>query len=163
MLCFMLLGASALLFDSGPVHADCSCVVYVQNKTGLPASNDATGYLQYASSYTERVMNLLGWHRIVPQNNGYIPAAGGVMMMDAGAKGADPVAGHMAYVVSDPTYDYGTQLWTIHGMGHYWSGGSAASASRRYSDPRGPSAAEGSWAFFSHWRLAGRTSSCSQH
>ena len=29
------------------------------------------------------------------------------------------------------------QFWTIHGMGHYWSGGSADPASARYTDPRG--------------------------
>ena len=40
------------------------------------------------------------------------------------------------------------QLWTIHGMGHYWSGGSADPASARYSDPRGPSAAAASLGVF---------------
>ena len=54
------------------------------------------------------------------------------------------------------------QLWTIHGMGHYWSGGSADPASARYSDPRGPSAAASSWAFFSRWRLFGRLGPCAR-
>lgn len=52
------------------------------------------------------------------------------------------------------------QLWTIHGMGHYWSGGSADRSSVRYSDPRGPSAAAASWAFFSRWRLSGPKRRC---
>ena len=52
------------------------------------------------------------------------------------------------------------QFWTIHGMGHYWSGGSADPASARYTDPRGPSAASDSWAFFSRWRLSGAVESC---
>jgi poly(hydroxyalkanoate) depolymerase family esterase len=54
------------------------------------------------------------------------------------------------------------QLWTIHGMGHYWSGGSADPASARYTDPRGPSAATGSWAFFSRWRLSGPVAPCAR-
>jgi poly(hydroxyalkanoate) depolymerase family esterase len=54
------------------------------------------------------------------------------------------------------------QLWTVHGMGHYWSGGSADPASARYTDPRGPSAAAGSWAFFSRWRLSERLGPCAR-
>jgi poly(hydroxyalkanoate) depolymerase family esterase len=77
--------------------------------------------------------------------------------------GAVP-AGH-SYTVSTYANESGcpvVQLWTIHGMGHYWSGGSAAPASQRYSDPRGPSAAANSWAFFSRWRLSGPTRLCSR-
>jgi poly(hydroxyalkanoate) depolymerase family esterase len=48
------------------------------------------------------------------------------------------------------------ELWTVHGMGHFWSGGSADPSSARFSDPRGPSATAASWAFFSRWRLGGR-------
>lgn len=54
------------------------------------------------------------------------------------------------------------QFWTVHGMGHYWSGGSADAASARYSDPRGPSAAAASWAFFSRWRISGPTGPCAR-
>ena len=46
------------------------------------------------------------------------------------------------------------QFWTIHGMGHYWPGGSSDPAWSRYTDPLGPSAAVASWAFFSHLRLS---------
>jgi len=52
------------------------------------------------------------------------------------------------------------QLWTVHGMGHFWSGGSADPSVARYSDPRGPSAAAASWAFFSRWRLSGPAGPC---
>ena len=52
------------------------------------------------------------------------------------------------------------QLWTVHGMGHYWSGGSADPGSALYSDPRGPSAAAASWAFFSRWGLSGPLGPC---
>jgi poly(hydroxyalkanoate) depolymerase family esterase len=52
------------------------------------------------------------------------------------------------------------QFWTIHGMGHFWSGGSADPSVALYSDPRGPSATAASWAFFSRWRLSGPVSPC---
>ena len=52
------------------------------------------------------------------------------------------------------------ELWSIHGMGHYWSGGSADPASLRYSDPTGPNASAASWAFFSHWQRAAGGSRC---
>ena len=52
------------------------------------------------------------------------------------------------------------QFWSVHGMGHYWSGGSADPASARYSDPLGPNASAASWAFFSHWRRSGPAAVC---
>jgi poly(3-hydroxybutyrate) depolymerase len=52
------------------------------------------------------------------------------------------------------------QFWSVHGMGHYWSGGSADPASLRYSDPLGPNASAASWAFFSHWRRSRRAAVC---
>ncbi len=54
------------------------------------------------------------------------------------------------------------ELWTIDGMGHFWSGGSKQPASAQYSDPRGPSATAGSWAFFSRWRLSGSRAACTR-
>jgi poly(hydroxyalkanoate) depolymerase family esterase len=54
--------------------------------------------------------------------------------------------GHAYTVASyaDATGSVAAELWTIHGMGHHWSGGSSA----RYDDPLGPSAAVASWVFF---------------
>jgi poly(hydroxyalkanoate) depolymerase family esterase len=52
------------------------------------------------------------------------------------------------------------QIWTVHGMGHAWSGGSADLASARFTDPRGPSAAAASWAFFARWGLSGPLGPC---
>ena len=49
------------------------------------------------------------------------------------------------------------ELWTVHGMGHFWSGGTRAPSLARYSDPLGPSAAAASIDFFLRWRLS---SSC---
>jgi poly(hydroxyalkanoate) depolymerase family esterase len=52
------------------------------------------------------------------------------------------------------------QFWSVHGMGHFWSGGSSDPSWSTYSDPRGPSAAGASWAFFSHWSLSGAAGPC---
>ena len=52
------------------------------------------------------------------------------------------------------------QFWTVHGMGHFWSGGSASRSWARYSDPRGPSATAAAWAFFSHWSHSGQWTTC---
>jgi poly(hydroxyalkanoate) depolymerase family esterase len=45
------------------------------------------------------------------------------------------------------------QMWTVHGMGHAWSGGSTDGSLSRYSDPAGPSAAIAAIRFFAQWRL----------
>jgi poly(hydroxyalkanoate) depolymerase family esterase len=75
------------------------------------------------------------------------------------------VPGGHAYAVASYTDRFDcpvAELWTIHGMGHYWSGGSADPAIALYTDPRGPSAAAGSWAFFSRWRLSGPVAPCAR-
>ena len=73
------------------------------------------------------------------------------------------VAGERAYTVLSYAEKSGcpiAEFWSIDGMGHYWSGGSADPASRRYSDPRGPSASAASWAFFSDWQRSARGPRC---
>jgi poly(hydroxyalkanoate) depolymerase family esterase len=44
--------------------------------------------------------------------------------------------------------------WIVHGMDHYWSGGTTDPAYKAFVDPTGPSAAEATWAFFSRFTLA---------
>jgi poly(hydroxyalkanoate) depolymerase family esterase len=73
------------------------------------------------------------------------------------------VPGGRAYTVSSYTDGASclvAQFWTVHGMGHFWSGGSASPSVAQFSDPRGPSATVASWAFFSRWRLSGPASPC---
>ncbi len=41
--------------------------------------------------------------------------------------------------------------WLIHGMNHFWPGGSADPAWANWTDPKGPSGAEISWRFFSRY------------
>jgi len=75
------------------------------------------------------------------------------------------VAGAYAYTVLSYAETSGcpiAQFWSIHGMGHYWSGGSADPASAPYSDPLGPNASAASWAFFSHWQRSGRAAVCAR-
>jgi poly(hydroxyalkanoate) depolymerase family esterase len=88
----------------------------------------------------------------------------GVPGRPAGSRDAVVPGGHGYTVLSyaDRSGCVVAQLWTVHGMGHYWSGGSAGPASVPYSDPRGPSAAAASWAFFSRWRLSGPLRPCSR-
>lgn len=40
------------------------------------------------------------------------------------------------------------QLWTIHGMSHYWSGGSPDPDAAEFTDARGPNASQAAWDFF---------------
>ena len=54
------------------------------------------------------------------------------------------------------------QFWTIHGMGHAWSGGSSDPSVSRYVDPSGPSAAAASSSFFLRWRMSGAVGSCAR-
>ena len=44
--------------------------------------------------------------------------------------------------------------WIVHGMGHFFSGGSIDPAQAIYTDPRGPMMAEISWKFFDRFRLS---------
>jgi poly(hydroxyalkanoate) depolymerase family esterase len=52
------------------------------------------------------------------------------------------------------------QHWMIHGMGHDWSGGTRNPAYSAYTDPKGPSASEASWEFFSHYTLGSTSGRC---
>jgi poly(3-hydroxybutyrate) depolymerase len=40
------------------------------------------------------------------------------------------------------------ERWLVHGMNHFWSGGTTDPKYKDFTDPRGPSGAEASWAFF---------------
>ena len=72
--------------------------------------------------------------------------------------------GH-AYTVASYLDRHGctvAQLWTIHGMGHAWSGGSDDSSVALYTDPRGPSAAAAASSFFLQWKLSRGRSVCTR-
>jgi poly(hydroxyalkanoate) depolymerase family esterase len=46
------------------------------------------------------------------------------------------------------------QRYLVHGMNHFWSGGSSNPKWKDFTDPKGPSAAVASWRFFSRYTLA---------
>lgn len=50
----------------------------------------------------------------------------------------------------------------IEGMEHFWPGGSEDPAVRGFTDPRAPSGAEMSWAFFRRFRLSDTASPCTE-
>ena len=108
----------------------------------------------------QAIAQWLGVDNLVLQRERYP----GVPGSPAGSRSAVVPGGHGYTVLSyaDGSGCVVAQLWTIHGMGHYWSGGSADAASARYSDPRGPSAAAASWAFFSRWGLSGPLRPCAR-
>ena len=73
------------------------------------------------------------------------------------------VPGGDSYTVADYRDQHGCLLGQrvlVHGMNHFWSGGSADPTLKDFTDPRGPSAALLSWAFFSRFTLAGTARPC---
>jgi poly(3-hydroxybutyrate) depolymerase len=73
------------------------------------------------------------------------------------------VPGGYSYRVYDYTQPSGcviAQHWIVHGMNHDWSGGTSNPAYSGYTDPKGPSASEASWAFFSHYTLRSTSRRC---
>ena len=65
------------------------------------------------------------------------------------------VPGGRSYTVSryrDPDGGLAGESWRIHGMGHFWSGGTTDPAYSGYGDATGPSAAKATWRFLSRYR-----------
>jgi poly(hydroxyalkanoate) depolymerase family esterase len=52
------------------------------------------------------------------------------------------------------------QRWLIHGMNHFWPGGSADPTWANWTDPKGPSGAEVAWRFFTHYTKASTAPPC---
>jgi poly(hydroxyalkanoate) depolymerase family esterase len=73
------------------------------------------------------------------------------------------VPGGYSYDVYDYTQPSGclvAQHWIVHGMNHDWSGGTSDPAYSGYTDPKGPSASEASWEFFSRYTLRSTSRPC---
>jgi poly(3-hydroxybutyrate) depolymerase len=51
--------------------------------------------------------------------------------------------------------------WLIHGMNHFWSGGSSDPKLANFTDPKGPSGANVSWRFFSRYTKRSTAPPCS--
>jgi poly(hydroxyalkanoate) depolymerase family esterase len=72
-------------------------------------------------------------------------------------------AGGHTYIVSSYVDQYGCvidQRYLVHGMGHFWSGGSSNPKLADFTDPKGPSAAVASWNFFSMFTLLNTADPC---
>jgi poly(hydroxyalkanoate) depolymerase family esterase len=66
-----------------------------------------------------------------------------------------PKPGGYAYTIRtyrDPAGCVIGERWVVHGMNHFWSGGSSDPQLASWTDPKGPSGAEASWRFFSRFR-----------
>jgi poly(hydroxyalkanoate) depolymerase family esterase len=65
--------------------------------------------------------------------------------------------GHYSSTVEEYDAKPGCEVlerWTIHGMGHYWPGGTTDPHFAAFTDPRGPDGDRLMWAFLSRFRMA---------
>ncbi len=73
--------------------------------------------------------------------------------------------GGYAYTVKsyrDPAGCLIGERWLIHGMNHYWSGGTTDPKYAAFTDPKGPSGAEASWAFLERYRRSDTAMPCAE-
>jgi poly(hydroxyalkanoate) depolymerase family esterase len=54
------------------------------------------------------------------------------------------------------------QRWLIHGMNHFWSGGSSDPKWASFTDPKGPNGAEASWRFLSRFEKRSTSMPCAE-
>jgi poly(hydroxyalkanoate) depolymerase family esterase len=54
------------------------------------------------------------------------------------------------------------ERWVVHGMNHFWSGGSSDPKWANWTDPKGPSGADASWRFFSRYRKSDTGMPCAE-
>jgi poly(hydroxyalkanoate) depolymerase family esterase len=74
-----------------------------------------------------------------------------------------PKAGGYSSTVStylDPGGCVIGERWLIHGMNHFWSGGTTDPAYANFTDPKGPNGAEATWAFVSQYTMSSTASTC---
>ncbi len=73
--------------------------------------------------------------------------------------------GGYAYTVSAYRDQAGCLIgksWRIHGMAHFWSGGTTDPAYSGYTDVKGPSAAKATWDFFQRYRKSETAMPCAE-
>jgi|GEM_PF-1091988 poly(hydroxyalkanoate) depolymerase family esterase len=54
------------------------------------------------------------------------------------------------------------ERWLIHGMGHFWPGGPSDPEWANWTDPKGPSGAEATWAFFRRYTKSSTAMPCAE-
>jgi poly(hydroxyalkanoate) depolymerase family esterase len=73
--------------------------------------------------------------------------------------------GGYAYTVKsyrDPAGCLIGERWLVHGMDHFWSGGTTDPKYASFTDPKGPSGAEASWAFLKRYRRSDTAMPCAE-
>ena len=73
--------------------------------------------------------------------------------------------GGYAYSVAtyrDPAGCVIGERWLIHGMNHFWSGGTTDPKYASFTDPKGPSGAEATWAFLERYRRSDTAMPCAE-
>src|SRR6185503_3120369 len=73
--------------------------------------------------------------------------------------------GGYAYTIKtyrDPAGCVIGERWLVHGMNHFWSGGTSDPKYASFTDPKGPSGAEASWAFFQRYRRSDTAMPCAE-
>jgi poly(hydroxyalkanoate) depolymerase family esterase len=79
------------------------------------------------------------------------------------SRGQEP--GGYAYTVRsyrDPAGCLIGERWLVHGMNHFWPGGTTDPEYASFTDPKGPSGAEASWAFLSRYRRSDTAMPCAE-
>jgi poly(hydroxyalkanoate) depolymerase family esterase len=85
--------------------------------------------------------------------------------LSAAAVRKEQKPGGYAFTVSsyrDPSGCLIGESWNVHGMAHFWSGGTSDPKFAGYTDVKGPSAAEASWAFFKRFRKSDTAMPCAE-
>jgi poly(3-hydroxybutyrate) depolymerase len=76
---------------------------------------------------------------------------------------APAASGHYPSTVStylDPAGCLIGERWLIHGMNHFWPGGTTDSKYKSFTDPKGPNGAEVIWSFFERFTKSGPSKPC---
>ena len=85
-----------------------------------------------------------------------------IRLTPASTRSAQVPGGH-SYTVANYVDGHGCligQRYLVHGMNHFWSGGSSNPKWSDFTDPKGPSAAVASWQFLSRFTLSNSRRSC---
>src|SRR4051812_31711552 len=73
--------------------------------------------------------------------------------------------GGYAYTVRtyrDPSGCVIGERWLVHGMNHFWSGGTSDPKYASFTDPKGPSASQATWAFLKRYRKSDTAMPCAE-
>src|SRR4051812_17783185 len=89
---------------------------------------------------------------------------GPIALSPAGVRKEQKPGGY-AYMVKsyrDPAGCLIGERWLVHGMNHFWSGGTTDPKYASFTDPKGPSGAEASWAFLERFRKSDTAMPCAE-